>query len=111
MKRSARWAVRTTATTCLCPRSSAVAPSRNVAIENRAGDFGGPLAFLFEIFGDRIEVLVAAPGDVDHEQMIFGFVRREIRKPRQRVRGFERGNDALEPAAQLQRGDGFVVGR
>ena len=42
------------------------------------------------------EVLVAAAGQVDHHQMVFRFLRRELDNLGERVRRLERRNDAFE---------------
>src|SRR3954453_16204455 len=63
-----------------------------------------------EILGDARQVLVAASGQVDHHQMIAGLLRREVHHPCQRVRGLERGNDALEARAELERRQRLLVG-
>ena len=61
---------------------------------------------------DGGEVLVAAAGHVDHD--------RSLRRPpaagdlveaRQGVGGFQRGHDAFQARAQLERGERLVVGR
>ena len=47
-------------------------------------------------FGDGAHVLVAAPREIDHNEVILRLARRDIAKPRERVRGFECRNDAFK---------------
>src|SRR5438132_4443187 len=61
-------------------------------------------------FGDGAHVLVAAPGKVDEEHLVARQRRRELGGVRKRVRGFERGNDALDPAAISERRQRLQVG-
>src|SRR5258707_2841409 len=64
----------------------------------------------FEIIRHARQVLVAASGQVEHHQMILRLLRREIHHSRQRMRRLERGNDALEARAELERRQGLLVG-
>src|SRR5215211_4812711 len=51
-----------------------------------------------EAFGDGEHVLVAATAEIHHQQIVLGQGRRELGDMGQRVRGLERGDDALELA-------------
>src|SRR5690349_23193814 len=53
----------------------------------------------FQIGRHRIEVLVAAAGEVDHYQVILRLLRGDFRHLGKRVGGFERRDDAFELAA------------
>src|SRR5690349_21362068 len=70
-----------------------------------------PSGFGAQIAGNGIEVLVAAARDVHHHQVILRLQRRYVEQPRDRVGRLERRDDALELAAQLERGHRLVVGR
>src|SRR5258708_24016846 len=61
--------------------------------------------------GDGEHVLVAAAAEVHHQEIVFGRRRREYGDMGQRVRGFERGNDTLELAQELEGSQRLVVGR
>jgi hypothetical protein len=50
----------------------------------------------------RIEVLVAAAGEIDHHQVILRLFRREIEHPGDGVRRLERRNDAFELGQELK---------
>src|SRR6516164_7716803 len=65
----------------------------------------------FQISRHARQILVAASGQVDHHEMILRLLRRQIHHPCQRMRGFERGDDAFEPRAQLERGQRLLVRR
>ena len=43
--------------------------------------------------------------------MILRLLRSEVHDPRQRVRGLERGNDALEPRAELEGRERLLIRR
>ena len=60
---------------------------------------------------DTVEVLVAAAGEIDHQQVIRGLARRNVAELGQRMARLERRDDAFEPAAKLERGERFLVGR
>src|SRR5260370_1309828 len=56
-------------------------------------------------------ILVSAAGEIDHHQMIFRPLRRELRHLGDGMRRFERRNDAFQPRQQLKCGERLVVGR
>src|SRR5215204_2689463 len=53
--------------------------------------------------GDGEHVLVATAAEIHHQQIVLRQRRRELGDMSQRMRGLERGNDALEPAQELER--------
>ena len=55
-----------------------------------------------KMVGDGENVLVAAAGDIHHHQMIARLLRRDVGDFRQRMRGFQRRDDAFEPGAELE---------
>ena len=52
--------------------------------------------------GDGEHVLVAAAAEIHHQQIVLGQRRRELGDMGQRMRGLERGDDALELAQELE---------
>jgi hypothetical protein len=50
-----------------------------------------------QIIRDAGEVLVAAPRQIDHHEMTFRLLRREVGDAGERVSGLERRDDALKP--------------
>src|SRR5436309_3033587 len=58
---------------------------------------------------NRIHVLVAAPGKADEDPPARTETLREHARVVQRVRGLERGHDALEPRAELERGHRVLI--
>src|SRR5947199_176703 len=64
-----------------------------------------------EVARDAVEVLVAAAGQIDHDQVILRLFRRDVAEPRERMRGFERRDDAFEARAELERFERLIVGR
>ena len=60
--------------------------------------------------GDSEDVLVAAAAHIHDDQMVGRQERRDFRDMRQRMRRLERGDDAFEPARQLERLQCLAVG-
>src|ERR1700733_2632787 len=60
---------------------------------------------------DRIEVLVAAAGQVDHHQVIAGLLWREIKHLGDSVRRFQRRDDAFQLGEKLEGVERLIVGR
>jgi len=58
-----------------------------------------------------VEVLVAAAGKIDHQQVIRGFLRRDVAELGQRMTRLQCRDDAFKPAAELERSERFLVGR
>src|SRR5262245_10347226 len=58
----------------------------------------------------RVHVLVPAAGQVDEQDAVFAHARRDPGRVRERVRRFQRRDDALEPAQIVKSADGVVVG-
>ena len=50
-----------------------------------------------------VHVLVAAPGEIDHHEMIARLLRRKFDRLGNRMRRLERWNDAFKTTAQLKR--------
>ena len=68
------------------------------------------IALCFQMPRDRIEVLVAAAGEIDHHQVILRLLRRQIEHLGDGVRRFQRRNDAFELGEKLERVERLVVG-
>ena len=60
---------------------------------------------------DRIEILVAAAGEIDHHEVILRLLRRELEHLGDGVRRFQRRNDAFELGKELERVQRLVIGR
>src|SRR6266404_869616 len=60
--------------------------------------------------GDRVHVLVAAPGKIDQQHRACRQARRDLGRIGERVCRLERGNDAFDAAAFAKRGERLVVG-
>src|SRR5688572_26928608 len=60
--------------------------------------------------GDGVYVLVAAPRQVAQHECIARQFARELRRLREGVAGFERGEDALGARELVEGGERFVVG-
>ena len=58
---------------------------------------------------DVLHVLVSAAGEVDEEYLVLPELRRALDRLGERVARFERGDDALEAAERVERGDRLVV--
>src|SRR3954454_24786849 len=56
-------------------------------------------------------VLVAAAGEIDYHQVISRPFRRQLHHLGNGMRRLQRGNDALQPRQQLERGQRLVIGR
>src|SRR5579862_4709474 len=65
---------------------------------------------LFQMPRYALKVLVAAAGEVNHHQVILGFVRRQVQHPGDGVRRLERRDDAFEPGEELKRAERFIIG-
>src|SRR5258706_572094 len=63
-----------------------------------------------ETVGDGVNVLVAAAAHVHHDQVVARQGRRDLSDMSQRMSGFERRDDALEPARQLKRLERLIIG-
>ncbi len=61
------------------------------------------------MLGDGEDVLVAAAAHVHHDDVVSGQVRRDLDDMRQRMAGLQRGNDAFQRAAQLERAKRLVI--
>src|SRR5579863_2122132 len=59
----------------------------------------------------RIEVLVAAAGEIDHHEVVLWLLRREIEHLGDGMGRLERWNDAFELGEKLEGIEGLVVGR
>jgi hypothetical protein len=59
--------------------------------------------------GDGIDVLVAASGQVDQQDLVLRHGRRDLRGVGQRVAGFQGRDDAFVTAQVMEGGQGFVV--
>ena len=53
---------------------------------------------------DSCEVLVAAAGQIDHHQVILGLLRRQLQHFGDRVRRFQRRNDAFDGVSDVNTG-------
>src|SRR5882724_4492711 len=62
-----------------------------------------------EMVGDGEDVLVAAAAHVHHDQVVGRQARRDLGDMGECVGGFERRDDALEPARQLKRLERLVI--
>src|SRR6185437_11166809 len=91
------------------PNASGLAKPKRTPMPDVCAAPSSPLALQKAL--DRIEVLVAAAGKIDHHQVISWLLHRDFRHLGERVRGFERRDDALELAAKLKRRHRLVVGR
>src|SRR6266478_6466386 len=79
-------------------------PFARIAASSRAVSvFTGALRF------DRVHVLVAAPGEADEDASARPQLAGDHARLVQRVRRLERRHDALEPGAELERGDRVLV--
>src|SRR5260370_8300892 len=85
------------ATSFRSPFARSAASSRAVSV------FTGALRF------DRIHVLVAAPREADEDAPTGTELAGDHARLVQRVRRLERGHDALEPGAELERGHRVLV--
>ena len=60
---------------------------------------------------DRVKVLVAAAGEIDHHQVILRLLRRELEHLGDGVRRLERRDDAFELGQELKGLERLVIGR
>ena len=63
-----------------------------------------------ECFGDRVEVLVTATGEIDQHRFVLRPLGRQLERVGDGVARFERRNDPLGPAEQLEAFERLVVG-
>src|SRR5260370_10828859 len=77
--------------------------ARSAAASRAVSVFAAALRF------DRIHVLVAAPREADEDAPTGTELAGDHARLVQRVRRLERGHDALEPGAELERGHGVLV--
>ena len=64
-----------------------------------------------ELVGDGKDVFVPSPREIHEDHLILGHCRRQARSASDRMRGFERGDDPLGAAQQLEGVECFTVGR
>src|SRR5450759_5054374 len=62
------------------------------------------------LLGDGVHVLVAAAGQIHQQDLVFRHARRDFRRLRQRVAGFQRRDDALVVAQVVKGLERFIVG-
>src|SRR5690606_25767794 len=59
--------------------------------------------------GNGEDILIAAPRQIDDDDVVFRPVRRDFGKMRERMRGFKRRDDPFQPAAELERVERLLV--
>ena len=63
-----------------------------------------------DIAGEDVHILVAAAGEIEDHDFIFFHFGGAVDQLRQRVRGFERGNNSFDAGESARCLDGFFVG-